>query len=128
MLHLVSHPNFNFDNYITLSIAISVIGITFCVIKSYRGFGNVFTGRQIDSTRVQEGLPTDVTLTPEDFRAHPELAEIFEVADTDNNLDLVLESNEHFEQVQVQAQLQPVESDNLTALYDIIEAFISSFF
>ena len=124
MYNLLS--NYNFDHYVTLSIAISVIGITFCIINSYREFDNVIMERQIDTTRVHEGLPTDISLTPEDFRTHPELAEIFEGADTDNNLNIILESNEHFEQVQ--NQFAAIDYNNLMTLFEVIEAFISSIF
>jgi len=123
MLHyLFDH---NYDNYVALSMVITVIGITFCIFNSYREFDNVVTERQIDSTRVHEGLPTDITLTPEDFRNHPELVEIFGVADTDNNLAVALESNEHFEQVH--NQFTAIDYDNLMTLYEIIADFISSF-
>jgi uncharacterized protein YpuA (DUF1002 family) len=137
---LNSLSNFNFDHYFALSIAISVIGITFCIINRYREIGNVGMERPIDTTRVHEGLPTDVTLTPEDFRANPELAEIFGVADTDNNLDILLESNEHFQQVEnqlnavenqlnaVENQLNAVDFNNLMPLYDVIVDFISNYF
>jgi hypothetical protein len=116
----------NFDNFIALSITITIIGMTFCIINNLREFDNVVMERQIDSTRVHEGLPTDITLTPEDFRTHPELAEMFGVTDTDTNLDLILESNEHFELVQ--NQLAAIDYNNLITLYEVIEAFISSFF
>jgi hypothetical protein len=116
--------NLNYENYVILSITISVIGVTFCLVNSFSEFNNVTRVRQIDTTRVQEGLPTDITLTPEDFRAHPELAEIFGVTDTDNNLDLILESNEHFEYIQNQYTV--IDYDSIITLYDVIEAFIST--
>jgi hypothetical protein len=116
--------NLNYENYVILSITISVIGVTFCLVNSFSEFNNVTRVRQIDTTRVQEGLPTDITLTPEDFRAHPELTEIFGVTDTDNNLDLILESNEHFEHIQNQYTV--IDYDSIMTLYDVIEAFIST--
>jgi len=81
--------------------------------------------RQVDTTRLHEGLPTDVTLTPEDFRAQPELAEIFDVTDTNTNLDIALENNEHYEFIQ--NQFAAVDYDNLMTLFEIIEAFFTSF-
>jgi uncharacterized Zn finger protein len=116
----------NFDNYVPLSIAITIIGITFCLINSYREFDNVVMERQIDTTRVHEGLPTDITLTPEDFRTHPELVEIFGLSDTDNNLHLILESNEHFEEVQ--NQFAAIDYNALMTIYEIVDAFLSSLF
>lgn len=117
--------NLNLENYIILSITITVIGGTFCIINSFHLFSNVTRVRQVDTTRVQEGLPTDVTLTPEDFRAHPELAEIFDVTDTNTNLNVALESNDHYEFIE--NQFAEVDYDNLMTLYQIIEAFLSSF-
>ena len=43
-----------------------------------------------------EGLSIDVTITQEDFTNHPELAEILGVTDTTTNVEILLESNEHF--------------------------------
>jgi len=122
-------------------MTITVIGISIGIINSYNEFGNIIRLRQVDATRVLEGLPTDVTLTPEDFIANPELAEIFGVTGTDTNLEIALESNEHFEFIQnelaqnelaqnelAQNEFAPIDFDNLMALYEVIEAFISSFF
>jgi hypothetical protein len=117
--------NLHLENYVVISVAITVIGITFCIINSLNEFGNVTRVRQVDTTRMHEGLPTDVTLTPEDFRAHPELAEIFDVTDTNTNLNVALESNEHYEFIQ--NQFAAVDYDNLMTLYDIIEAFLTTF-
>jgi hypothetical protein len=116
----------NFDHFTTLAVSITVIGITFSLINNLRQFNNVILERQIDTARVHEGLPTDMTLTPEDFTNHPELAEIFGVTDTNSNLNLILESNEHFEQVE--NQLAAIDYNNLITLYEVVEAFITSFF
>jgi hypothetical protein len=125
MLHLLANQNFDNYNYIAISLAITVtiLGLTFCLINSLREFDNVVMERQIDTTRVIEGLPTDFTLTPEDFRANLELVEIFGV--TDNNLNIILESNEHFELVK--NQFATIDYNNLMTLYEVIEAFISYF-
>jgi len=73
---------------------------------------------QIDTTRVNEGLPTDMTLTPEDFAADPELAEIFGISENNTMLDLSLESNEHFEEVQ--NQIETFNRENImNALNDL---------
>jgi hypothetical protein len=117
--------NLHLENYVVLSITITFIGLTIGLINSYSEFGNVTRVRPVDTTRVHEGLPTDVTLTPEDFLAHPELAEIFDVTDTNTNLNVALESNEHYEVIQ--NQFAAVDYDNLMAIYDIIEAFFSTF-
>lgn len=109
------------DNYITICYTLAISGMTFCLILSYRRMINDTRVRQleIDTTRVDEGLPTDMTLTPEDFLANPELAEIFGVTDDNTNLDLMLESNEHFEEVQ--NQIATNNNDNLPISYDIFD-------
>ncbi len=113
------------------------MGVTYCMIRSINVFDEVIpvrqeetpvaatttTVRQEDTTRVEEGLPTDVTLSPEDFAANPELAEIFGITDTNVNLDIALESNEHFEAVQNQA----ASIDYFKIIYDTIEALVTFF-
>ena len=121
--------NQNLDNYVVLSFTITIIGITYCLINGMNEFDNITSvrqdnvtrERQVDTTRVHEGLPTDVTLTPEDFIANPELAEIFDVTDPNTNLDIALESNEHYELIENAA----VDNGNLVT--QIIEAFLSYF-
>jgi uncharacterized protein (DUF58 family) len=114
------------NHYLAFSfaIAITVMGMTVCLIKNIHHTDDV--ERQIDTTRVQEGLPTDVTITPEDFRAHPELAEIFDVTDTENNLDVSLESQEHLEMLEDQSTA--ISYNNIMAVLEAIEEFISYFF
>jgi len=57
--------------------------------------------RPVDTFRLEEGLPTQVELTPEDFKNHPQLKEIFDLKDEDvnQNLNLALESEEHVEKL-----------------------------
>jgi hypothetical protein len=130
--------NQTYDNLLLLSVVITVIGASYSLFNNYTAFDDIPRERVVDSTRVHEGLPTDVTLTPEDFANHPELAEMFEVANTNNNFDLVLESNEHFERMQDLA----VAHDYLITLLDftrvsvlfpnttflVVRDFILSFF
>jgi len=113
------------NNVLTLGIAITVICVTISLIKGYIQYSNNVQG-QIDSTRVQQGLPTEVTINPEDFINNPELAEIFELdgLGEDMTLNLSLESNEHFEQQQNQPPA--VDYTDLDTIYDIVENFISS--
>jgi hypothetical protein len=119
------------EHLLIFSVAIIVVGVTFSLITNYNNFynynlaelNNVVRERIVDPTRVHEGLPTDVTLTPQDFIDNPELAEIFDVPNTNNNLELVLESNEHFEAVQNLA----VDYENFRTLLDVIRDFFSSF-
>src|SRR6266567_7560983 len=100
MLYLIT--NFEFENYYVVVIAVTAVVITFILINTY-GYLNQFNiarPRPVDAGRIQEGLPTDVTLTPEDFERNPELAQIFEVEDVNQNLDLFLEGHEHFEHLE----------------------------
>jgi hypothetical protein len=126
MLYIIS--NLELENYSVVVITVTVIGITFILFNSYgyMHYFNINRPRPIDTTRVHEGLPVEVTLTPEDFMRNPELAQIFEGADVNQNLDLILESNEHFEEVE--NQFAAVDYNTLMEFYDIVEAFIHSFF
>jgi len=114
------------DNLLIISFAISttIFGISYVMFKSLHHMDGVIGGRQVDTTRVNQGLPTDITLTPEDFRAHPELAEIFEVEDTENNLNLTLESQEYLEMLE--SQHTDRNLNNLMALIEAIEAFFTN--
>ena len=127
-------PNLNYfvaeqvyNNLLVCSIVLSVtvIGMTILTMKYIHHMNGVNVERQIDTTRVNAGLPTDVTLTPEDFRNNPELAEIFDVSDTETDLDLALESQEHLEMLE--NQYADISYNNFMALLDAIEAFISYF-
>ncbi len=126
MLYIIS--NLELENYYVVIVAITALGITFILINSYGYLEdfNIVRPRPVDTARIQEGLPTDVTLTPEDFMRNPELAQIFEGVDVNQNLDLVLEGHEHFEQLE--NQFAAIDYNTLMEFYDIVEAFISSFF
>jgi hypothetical protein len=87
-----------------ISITIAFVGLTYVGVNSYINYHYINAARQLDAARqieaarVQEGLPTEVTLTPEDFINNPELAEIFgEAPFDDENLGIILESNEQSE-------------------------------
>jgi hypothetical protein len=118
---LINLYTLNQDNFMILICALTFLGLTYTVIHSYRTLNNATMVSQIDTTRVNEGLPTDMSLTPEDFAANPELAEIFGITDTNTNLDVTLESNEHFEQVQNQIAINNndnLDEDYFMSLYD----------
>ena len=100
---MVTNLNLNLflENYIitvvaVASVSIIFVTITYSYVSSLGGIENISIERPIDYSRVYEGLPTDVTITQEDFTNHPELAEILGVPDTTTNVELLLESNEHF--------------------------------
>jgi hypothetical protein len=126
MLYIIS--NLELENYYVVLIAVTAVGITFILINSY-GYLNDFNidrPRPVDTTRLQEGLPTDVTITPEDFMRNPELAQIFEGVDVNQNLDLFLEGQEHVDHLE--NQFAAIDYNTLMELYEIIEAFFSNFF
>jgi uncharacterized protein (DUF58 family) len=116
-----------YNNLLVCSIVLSVtvIGMTILTMKYFHHMDGVNVERQIDTTRVNAGLPTDVTLTPEDFRNNPELAEIFDVSDTETDFDIALESQEHLEMLE--NQYADISYNNFMAILDAIEAFISYF-
>jgi hypothetical protein len=58
--------------------------------------------RQVEAVRAQDGLPSEVTITPEDLRLNPELADILEITDLNNNVNVALETNAHLEYIQFQ--------------------------
>lgn len=62
--------------------------------------------RQVEAVRAQDGLPSEVTITPEDFRLNPELAEILGVTDLNNNVNVALETNAHLELIQFQETME----------------------
>jgi len=76
---------------------------------------------QVEAARAQEGLPSNVRLTSEDFRLNPELANIFE-APAEGPLIIPLETNAHLELLQHQEAII-----NQHWLMDFIEAFINAF-
>lgn len=111
-----------FDLFVfTVTIAFTVVNITIYIIRNIHY-------NQIESTRVNEGLPTDVTLTSEDFRDNPELAEIFDVSDTENALDVNLESQEQLEILE--NQFADMSFNDLMDILDAIDiiSFIIDFF
>jgi hypothetical protein len=106
MLHLNNFNDINlYQNIQYFSIIIVTVisvGVAYKLYNRYATIYYINRVRQVEAERAQENLPTEVSLTPEDFRLNPELAEIFEVTDLDNELDLNLETNE---QLNVQEHL-----------------------
>jgi hypothetical protein len=83
------------DYVFYLSTAIGGICLAYRFYVASTNYYLMHRAAQIDAARAQEGLPNEVTLTAEDFRQNPELAEIFDITDIDNNnLDINLETNE----------------------------------
>lgn len=122
---MLNNTNF-IDTYITVCYTITFFCITVCLFHSYRIIiNNTIVNQldntivnQIDTTRVNEGLPTDMNISPEDFAADPELAEIFGITENNTILNVTLESNERFEQVQ--NQIETLNRENImNALNDV---------
>jgi len=86
--------------YYGVFVTIAVMGVISELAYYYLTEGE--SERPIDAGRAAEGLPTDVTLTPEDLVNNPELIEIFDIDNVDENVNIILESNEHFEALQLQ--------------------------
>jgi hypothetical protein len=61
---------------------------------------------QVEAARAQKGLPSEVTITPEDLRLNPELADILGVTDVNNPINITLETNAHLEYQQFQDTIQ----------------------
>jgi hypothetical protein len=97
MLNLLINLNLDFDSIIVIVSAITSVGLTLSVYNSYTEKYYMDRVKQAEAARAQEGLPSEVTLTPEDFEKNPELREIFGVTDADSNLNLALETIEHID-------------------------------
>jgi hypothetical protein len=65
--------NSNFDDHIIIVSTIAAVGLAFSLYNSYTEHKIINRINQADAAREHEGLPNDVTLTPEDFRLNPEL-------------------------------------------------------
>jgi len=57
---------------------------------------------QVEAARAQDGLPSEVTITPEDLRLNPELADILGITDLNSNVNVALETNAHLDYIQFQ--------------------------
>jgi hypothetical protein len=102
MLNLLFNQN-NIDNtVIIISVGIASVGLALSWYNGYTANYLLSRVRQVEASRAEENLPNEVTLTPEDFKQNPELAEILEVTDVDNNLNLQLETIEHIEHLEHQ--------------------------
>jgi len=100
-----------------------------CFGVAYK-FYNYYTGtillnrvRQVEAARAQDGLPSEVTITPEDLRLNPELADILEITDLNNNVNVALETNAHLEYTQFQESLMAQQN-----IIEFIVSYISSYF
>jgi len=118
--NVVEEVLYNFD-LLVLSFAAAYI-----VVETTIYIINQVQERQIDTTRVNEGLPTDVTITQEDFRNNPELAEIFGVSNTENDFNVNLESQAHLEMLENHSA--DLSYNDLMDILDALEIILSFFF
>jgi hypothetical protein len=120
-LNYIFHNTFSNLSIVVVSTASIIIGYKFYI--SYRELTLFNRVRQVEAARVQEGLPSEVTITPEDLRLNPELVDILGVTDVNNNINIALETNAHLEYIQFQ---ETIFNQNL--LLDNIVIFFTSFF
>jgi hypothetical protein len=80
---------------IWLSIIIGVGGYRFYVYYTHHTLLN----RMLETTleRAEEGINSGVTLTPEDFRQNPELAEMLNITGVEEEININLETQEQVE-------------------------------
>ena len=57
---------------------------------------------KVEAARAEKGLPSEVTITPEDLRLNPELVDILGITDLNNNVNVALETKAHLEYTQFQ--------------------------
>jgi hypothetical protein len=99
-LYEIFHQTFN--NISIIVITTVSVGIAYKFYICYTNYTLLNRVIQVEAARAQDGLPSEVTITPEDFRLNPELAEILEVTDVNNNINVALETNAHLEYIQFQ--------------------------
>jgi len=121
--------NFNFifnQTFNNVSIIVGTVvsvALAYKIYISYTELTLFNRVRQVEAARAQEGLPSEVTITPEDLRLNPELADILGVTDVNNNINIALETNAHLEYIQFQ---DTILAHNL--FIDNIVIFFTSFF
>jgi hypothetical protein len=86
-------PDFIYNSsYVVSSVFVLGIGLVFLYVLS-NGPKTIPTPtdatRPRDPARLAENLPTDVAISPEDFRNDPELLDVFEITDI-NNVNIIL--------------------------------------
>jgi hypothetical protein len=59
-----------------------------------------------EAVRAQQGLPSEVTITPEDLRLNPELVDILGVTGNNESVNISLETKAQFEYIQFQETVQ----------------------
>jgi hypothetical protein len=124
ILNQLLNININYIDNLSITVTTFIsLGIAYKVYRSITNSNHINRMRQLEAERTQEGLPNEVTLTPEDFAANPELAEIFEITDVDQNLDLNLQTNDHLD-LQEEHNLLLHDENVMT----IAEAFVTAIF
>ena len=96
-------------SYGTISLIFSVTVSAVITYKFYNfDKGITLSDRLIkeEAIRAQQGLPSEVTITPEDFRLNPELVDILGVTGDNESVNISLETKTQFEYIQFQETVQ----------------------
>jgi len=109
-----------------ISLTITIVGLSYYMLNCYAiyYYMNQVSVRPIDATRVQQSLPTDVSVNPSDFDNPEEYAELLGHlgVQEEENVNMTLENNEHYVNIQNQ-----IENENfLIRLHTAIENIITT--
>jgi hypothetical protein len=119
-LNMDGIDNLNLDGIGNLIMMVGTVASLVLIASLFSNYLNIInTIRPIDPTRVQQSLPTDVTVTPNDFENPADYAAYLEYLVQDNdNVNLALESNEYSQYLDLQeAAINPLD------YIDFIEPF-----
>ena len=94
--------NKDISNVGIIAIAAVSVVAAYKIYVSYTEITLLNRVRQVEAVKAQDGLPSEVIITPEDLRLNPELADILEITDLNNNVNVALETNAHLEYIQFQ--------------------------
>jgi len=126
-LHFFDQIDQTLYTFNIISITITIVGLSYYMLNCYAIYYylNQVSVRPIDATRVQEGLPTDVSLTAGDFENPEDLVALlreFGAPEEEENVNMALENNEHYVNIQNQ-----IENENpLIRLHTAIENIITT--
>jgi hypothetical protein len=123
MLDLNLIFNQSFHNVSIIVGTVVSIGLAYKFYISYTEWTLFNRVRQVEAARALEGLPSDVTITPEDLRLNPDLADILGVTDVSQNINIALETSAHLDYLQFQETIL-----NQSLFMDNVIIYFTSFF
>jgi hypothetical protein len=108
--------------FVVICVSLAIIEAGYRMYTQYHH--DQLLNRMVESNlvRAEEGINNDVTLTPENFIQNPELAEIFDITDVENGININLETQEQTEFMEFQIDTRNViefRDDFLTRLFDL---------